>query len=54
VIFFGGILLIVASLAAWARYAWGGPQTWLVVVPVVLVLAIAIADQAVRLLPNLL
>jgi LPXTG-site transpeptidase (sortase) family protein len=54
VLYFGAILLVVACLAAWTRYAWGGPQTWLVAMPVVVVLAIAIADQAVRLLPNLL
>jgi LPXTG-site transpeptidase (sortase) family protein len=51
---FGAALVIVAAVAAWTRYAWGGPQTWLVCVPVLAALGLAAADQAARLLPNLI
>jgi hypothetical protein len=53
-IVFGLTLVTVASVAAWTRYAWGAPQTWLVAMPVLAALGIATADQAVRLLPNLI
>jgi len=53
-VFYGGALLVVASLTAWSRYAWGGPQTWLVCAPVIVALGLATADHATRLLPNLI
>jgi LPXTG-site transpeptidase (sortase) family protein len=50
----GAGLVIAAGIAAWTRYSWGGPQTWLVALPVIAALGITAADQAVRLLPNLI
>ncbi|MEV8095474.1 sortase [Kitasatospora sp. NPDC085879] len=46
------LLAAVGLSTAWAR--WGRRQAWAVGVPVVAALALAVADQAVRLLPNLL
>jgi LPXTG-site transpeptidase (sortase) family protein len=54
VVVFGAALVVAASVAGWTRYAWGGPQTWLVAVPVLTMLGIAIGDQVARLLPNLI
>src|SRR5581483_6508324 len=39
----GAALVVAASVAAWTRYAWGGPQTWLVAMPVLVALGIAAA-----------
>ncbi|MFG2821215.1 sortase domain-bontaining protein [Kitasatospora sp. NPDC048365] len=48
-----GLLLAAVGLAvAWAR--WGRRQTWIVGVPVVGYLALAVADEVARLLPNLI
>ncbi|BCB84283.1 class E sortase [Phytohabitans suffuscus] len=47
--------LLLATLAVtYLRARWGGWQAWIVGAPVLLALGLAIADQAARLLPNLL
>ncbi|MFE2913767.1 sortase domain-bontaining protein [Kitasatospora indigofera] len=47
-----GLLLGAVALAmAWSR--WGRRQAWIVGVPVLTALALAVADQVARLLPNL-
>ncbi|BCB79223.1 sortase [Phytohabitans flavus] len=47
--------LLLATLAiTYLRARWGGWQAWVVGAPVLLALGLAIADQAARLLPNLL
>lgn len=47
-------LLAVSIGVVWARARWGKRQAWVVGVPLLVVLSIAAADQASRLLPNLL
>lgn len=47
-------LLLVALFVVWARAHWGRWQAWLTGVPVLGVIALALADQVARLLPNLL
>jgi len=44
----------VALGVAWANTRWRGWQTWLVAVPVIGYFGLGVADQAVRLLPNLM
>ncbi len=47
--------LVLAVLGlAWARARWGRWQTWVVAVPVLAALGLAVAGQASQLLPNLL
>ncbi|MFC0532542.1 sortase [Phytohabitans kaempferiae] len=47
--------LLLATLGVtYLRARWGGWQAWIVGAPVILALGLAIADQAARLLPNLL
>ncbi|GAA2137201.1 sortase [Kitasatospora kazusensis] len=49
-----GEALLLAALAlasAWSR--WGRPQAWIVGVPVLSALGLAVADEVARLLPNL-
>jgi sortase A len=47
--------LLLATLAVtYFRARWGGWQAWIVGAPVLLAFGLAIADQAARLLPNLL
>jgi sortase A len=48
-----GMLVAVAGLS-WIRYRLGRWQAWLVAVPVVGFLGLIIADEAARLLPNLM
>lgn len=48
----GLLLAAVALAAAWA--GWGRRQAWIVGVPVLSVLVLAVADQVARLLPNLI
>jgi sortase A len=53
------VLWLQALLAAvvgfvWAWHRWGRARAWVVFVPVLLVIALSVSDQAVRLLPNLL
>jgi sortase (surface protein transpeptidase) len=53
-VLYGQSVVLVAGLLTWARIRWGGWQTWLVAVPVLVFLGIALADEAIRLLPNLM
>jgi LPXTG-site transpeptidase (sortase) family protein len=50
----GVLLVLVACALSWLSTAWGRWQTWVIAVPTVGFLALSIADQATRLLPNLL
>jgi hypothetical protein len=52
-VLWGQALVIAAVLLSWARSRWGRWQNWIVAVPVLLFLGLAVADQAARLLPNL-
>ncbi|MFI7209876.1 sortase domain-containing protein [Micromonospora maritima] len=54
VLLWGQALLVAALALTWLRARWGRWQSWIVGVPVLLALGVATADQAVRLLPNLL
>lgn len=47
-------LALAAAGFVWARLRWGRWQAWLVGVPILVALGLAVADQIVRLLPNLL
>lgn len=53
-ILWGEALLVAAAAVAWLRRRWGRWQTWAVAVPTLGVLGLLVADQAARLLPNLL
>ncbi|HTJ33712.1 MAG TPA: sortase [Dactylosporangium sp.] len=53
-VFIGEALVLAVGLLSAARAFWGGWQTWIVAVPVVLFLGVATADQVSRLLPNLI
>ena len=54
IVLWGQCLLVAVGLLAWIRQRWGRWQTWIVAVPVVGFLALSIADQVTRLLPNLM
>ena len=47
-------LFVAAALITWAGSQWGRWQTWIVAVPVLTFFGLATADQAARLLPNLM
>ena len=47
-------LVLAAIGLTWARLRWGSRQAWLVGVPTLAVLGLAVADQVARLLPNLM
>jgi LPXTG-site transpeptidase (sortase) family protein len=47
-------LVLAAALIAWARSHWGRWQIWIVTVPVLTYFGVAVADQAARLMPNLM
>lgn len=53
-VLWGQGLVLAAVLIGWARSHWGRWQTWIVAVPVLLFFGMAVADQATRLLPNLM
>ena len=50
----GEALVVAVGLLSWARVAWGRWQTWIIRIPVLGFFGLAVADQAARLLPNLL
>jgi len=47
-------LVLAAVGLTWARLRWGVRQAWLVGVPTLALLGLAVADQIARLLPNLM
>jgi hypothetical protein len=47
-------LLLVSLAAVWAFHRWGRAQTWIVFLPLVTLIGLALAGEIVRLLPNLL
>jgi sortase A len=54
IVLWGQLLVLVAFALSWLWTAWGKWQTWIIAVPTVGFLVLAIADQATRLLPNLI
>jgi LPXTG-site transpeptidase (sortase) family protein len=53
-VFWAQGLLLAAVAVTWARWRWGRWQAWIVGVPVLAALGLAVADQAAGLLPNLI
>ncbi|GAA5184629.1 sortase [Rugosimonospora acidiphila] len=53
-VFIGEALVLAIGLVSWLRLSWGAWQAWAVAIPVVGFLGLATADQAARLLPNLM
>ena len=54
IVLWGQALLAVALAFVWARSRWGRWQAWVIGVPILAALGIAVAGSFVRLLPNLL
>jgi len=54
IVLWGQLLVLVAFALGWLWSAWGKWQTWVIAVPTVGFLVLCIADQATRLLPNLM
>jgi sortase (surface protein transpeptidase) len=54
IVLLGQVLVLVAVTLSWLWSAWGKWQTWLIAVPVIGFMVLTVADQATRLLPNLL
>jgi sortase A len=54
IVLWGQLLVLVAFALSWLWTAWGKWQTWVIAVPTVGFLVLSIADQATRLLPNLM
>src|SRR6202021_2861109 len=54
IVLWGQLLLLFAIALGWLWSAWGKWQTWVIAVPLVGFLVLCIADQATRLLPNLM
>ncbi len=54
IVLWGQLLVLVAFALSWLWTAWGKWQTWVIAVPTVGFLVLCIADQATRLLPNLM
>lgn len=54
VVFWGQALVCAAIATAWLLRRWGRLQSWIVALPVLAALGLAVADQVARLLPNLL
>jgi sortase A len=53
IVLWGQLLVLISFALSWLWTAWGKWQTWVIAVPTVGFLMLAIADQATRLLPNL-
>jgi hypothetical protein len=50
-----GMFLVAAAVAVgWLGQRWGRWQAWIIGVPVLGYLGLAVADQAVQLLPNMM
>jgi LPXTG-site transpeptidase (sortase) family protein len=53
-VLWGQALVLAALGVAWSRVRRGNAQAWIVGAPVLLALGLAVADQTIRLLPNLI
>jgi sortase (surface protein transpeptidase) len=53
IVLWGQLLVLIAFALSWLWTAWGKWQTWIIAVPAIGFLVLSIADQATRLLPNL-
>jgi len=53
-VLWGQALVLVAIGLSWLATRWGRWQTWVVALPVLSYLGLAVADQVTRLLPNLM
>jgi len=54
IVLWGQLTVLVAGGLSWLWAAWGKWQTWVIAIPTVGFLMLSIADQATRLLPNLM
>jgi hypothetical protein len=54
IVLWGQLLMLIAFALSWLWTAWGKWQTWIIAVPAIGFLVLSIADQATRLLPNLM
>ena len=54
IVLWGQLLVLIAFALSWLWTAWGKWQTWVIAVPAIGFLVLSIADQATRLLPNLM
>ena len=54
IVLWSQLLLVIAIALGWLWAAWGKWQTWVIAVPLVGFVVLCIADQATRLLPNLM
>jgi len=54
IVLWGQLLVLIAFGLSWLWTAWGRWQTWVIAVPTIGFLVLSIADQATRLLPNLM
>ena len=54
IVLWGQLLVLIAFGLSWLWTAWGRWQTWVIAVPAIGFLVLSIADQATRLLPNLM
>jgi hypothetical protein len=54
IILWSQLLLLAALGLSWMTRRWGQLQTWIVGVPVIGIVALSLADEIARLLPNLL
>jgi sortase A len=54
IVLWGQLLVLIAFALSWLWTAWGKWQTWVIAVPAIGLLVLSIADQATRLLPNLI
>jgi len=54
IVLWGQLLVLIAFALSWLWTAWGRWQTWIIAVPAIGFLVLSIADQATRLLPNLM
>jgi hypothetical protein len=48
------VLLMVAVGGIWAWHRWGRARTWVIFVPAVLLVGLAVSGEIAKLLPNLL
>jgi sortase A len=54
IVLWGQLLVLIAFSLSWLWTAWGRWQTWVIAIPTIGFLVLSIADQATRLLPNLI